>query len=392
MAHSCHSKFCANCDRFGAWYRLTGTKDEAHAKAEDLCLEQTVEFPADLVPAGFIRDHVVGQLAEFDSMPGGPNTWRALITFLNDDTGLELTQLLNVLYGNISLKKGFKLESLMDCRNLWNRFKGPRFGREGLRELLGIPHRPLLCTAIKPLGLSSGHLAEMAYRFAAGGIDIVKDDHGLADQPFATFTERVKRCTEAVRKGAVQVGRTILYAPNVTAPAGELERRAAFAKKAGAGALLVSPGLTGFDSMRQLADDDNLALPLLAHPAFLGSFVTSPDNGISHYALFGQLMRLAGADASIYPHSGGRFGFTLEECRDITRGAAEPMGDLKPIFATPGGGMSLKRVPELLEFYGKDVIFLVGGDLVKYSPDIEANCRLFVEMVEKGSGVIKVQA
>lgn len=384
MAHSCSPKFCGSCDRFGAWYRLTGSREEALAKAQDLCLEQTVEFPAELVPAGFIRDEVVGQVSEFEPSLNEPGAWGALVTFLNDDTGFELTQLLNVLYGNISLKKGFRLESLKDCRNLWDRFKGPRFGREGLREMLGRPRRPLLCTAIKPLGLSPVHLADIAFRFAAGGIDIVKDDHGLANQPFAAFTQRVERCTEAVRKGAAKAGRKILYAPNVTAPAGEMEKRAAFAKKAGAGGLLVCPGLVGFDSMRRLADDDSLGLPLLAHPAFLGSFVTSRDNGISPFALFGQLMRLAGADAAIYPHSGGRFGFTLGECREITEGVAVPMGNLKPIFATPGGGMSLKRVPELLEFYGNDVMFLVGGDLVKNGPDIEANCRLFVDMVEKG--------
>ena len=75
---------------------------------------------------------------------------------------MELTQLLNVLYGNISLKKGFRLERIKDCLNLWNKFKGPRFGREGLRKLLGAPARPLLLRALKPLGLSATELAEMA--------------------------------------------------------------------------------------------------------------------------------------------------------------------------------------------------------------------------------------
>ena len=96
-------------------------------------------------------------------------------------------------------------------------------------------------------------------------------------------------------------------------------------------------------------------------------------------------MRLAGADASIYPHSGGRFGFSLEECRGITRGVSIPMGDIKPIFATPGGGMSLKRIPELQNFYGNNVMFLVGGDLIKSGPDVEGNCARFVEIVENGA-------
>ena len=384
--HPCRHDFCRDCDRFGAWYRLTGTLEEARGKAADLCLEQTVEFPSDLVPKGFIKDQVVGQVAEFVPVEGSNGLeWKALITFLNDDTGIELTQLLNVLYGNISLKKGFRLERLKDCFNLWNRFKGPRFGEPGLREITGIHHRPLLCTALKPLGLSAPALAEMAYKFASGGIEIIKDDHGLANQPFARFAERVEHCVEATEKGSRRADRKILYAPNVTAPAGELERRAHYAKEKGAGALLVCPGLIGFDSMRALADDDGIDLPILAHPAFLGSFVTSRENGISPFALFGQIMRLAGADSTIYPHFGGRFGFTLDECKEIVVGSSINMGNLKPIFPTPGGGMSLKRIPELLEFYGRDVMFLVGGDLVKNGSDIEDNSKHFVEVVEKTS-------
>jgi ribulose-bisphosphate carboxylase large chain len=235
------------------------------------------------------------------------------------------------------------------------------------------------------MGLSPTALAEQAFQFAAGGIDIIKDDHGLANQPFATFAERTERCAESVHKGAQKSGSSILYAPNITGPQDEVVKRAHFAKAKGAGAVLICPGLTGFDAMRHLANDASFGLPILAHPAFLGSFVTSPDNGISPYTLFGQLMRLAGADASIFPHFGGRFGFSLDECREVADGSMSPLGVSQSIFPAPGGGMSLKRIPELREFYGDDVMFLVGGDLVKNGPDIEKNCAMFREMVEKQS-------
>jgi ribulose-bisphosphate carboxylase large chain len=371
-------------DRFFVRYRLTGDDSEARAKAADLCLEQTVECPADILAKGFIPDEVVGRLESLQksSAPGAP-ACEALVSFLNDTTGGELTQLCNVLFGNISLKKGFRLSRLEDGSALWGQFKGPRFGRDGLRALLGQSHRPLLSTAVKPLGLSAAELAGLAGRFAAGGIDIIKDDHGLANQPFASFVERAERCAEAVRKAAALTGHKVLYAPNVTAPVADVPERARFAKQVGAGALLICPGLTGLDAMRALADDDSLGLPILAHPAFLGSFVTSPDNGIAHYALFGQLMRLAGADASIFPHSGGRFGFSLDECREVANGCQDTLGTLKSIFPAPGGGMNLQRLPELLEFYGRDVMFLVGADLVRNGPDIERNCALYRRLVER---------
>ena len=376
----CHEVPCHDCDRFAAWYLLRGDEAEARAKAADLCLEQTVECPAAILPEGFIKDQVVGHLEAFAKTDDGG--YRALLSFLDDVTGGELPQLLNVLYGNISLKQGFRLERVKDCYPFWSRFRGPRFGRAGLRALLGVPRRPLLSTAVKPMGLPPEQLAQLAGRFAAGGIDFVKDDHGLCNQPFATFAERAERCAEAVRKGSAQTGRPALYAPNVTAPADELCKRADFAKRIGAGALLVCPGLTGFDAMRTLADDDTLQLPILAHPAFLGSFVTSPENGISHYALFGQIMRLAGADAVIFPHAGGRFGFSPQDCREVADGTQAPLGDLHSIFPAPGGGMSLQRIPELLEFYGNEVIFLVGGDLLRHSAEIEKNCERYRKMVD----------
>jgi ribulose-bisphosphate carboxylase large chain len=60
-----------------------------------------------------------------------------------------------------------------------------------------------------------------------------------------------------------------------------------------------------------------------------------------------------------------------------------PLGHLKPIFPTPGGGMSLTRVPEMIETYGHQVIFLIGGDLYRHGSDLAATCRRFRHLVEK---------
>ncbi|NTW60611.1 MAG: ribulose 1,5-bisphosphate carboxylase large subunit, partial [Nitrospirae bacterium] len=97
----------------------------------------------------------------------------------------------------------------------------------------------------------------------------------------------------------------------------------------------------------------------------------------------GQLARLAGADATIFPNFGGRFSFSREECADIAEETSLPMGHLKTIFPAPGGGMSLARVPEMLETYGRDLIFLIGGGLFKHGPDLIENCRFFRKMVEQ---------
>ena len=367
--------------RFCAVYRVSGGMPAARGRAWEICLEQTVELPEGLVPSGFVRDHVLGKVETLEASRAG---CLATISYPVGTTAGELTQLLNVLFGNTSIKPGVRLERLILPPALLRRFAGPRFGVAGLRQHLGVPRRPLLCAALKPLGLSAEELAELAYRFALGGIDIVKDDHGLSDQPYAPFDARVRRCAAAVARANRKTGFGSVYAANVTAPHAELVTRARFARAAGAGALLVSPGLAGLDAMRTLAGDPSINLPILAHPALQGSYVLHPDSGISHYALFGQIARLAGADASIYPSYGGRFSFSREECATIVEGCRVKMGRLRPIFPCPGGGMRLDQVPELLEFYGSEAIFLLGRGLLEHSPDVVENCRLFRKMVEDG--------
>ncbi|HWQ71528.1 MAG TPA: hypothetical protein VN370_04320 [Desulfitobacteriaceae bacterium] len=95
---------------------------------------------------------------------------------------------------------------------------------------------------------------------------------------------------------------------------------------------------------------------------------------------------MAGADATIYPNFGGRFSFSQAECRQIIEGARSEMGHLKSIFPSPGGGINIKSIPTLAQFYANDVILLMGGGLFTSGPDLVENCRFFKEVVEKTFG------
>lgn len=366
-------------ERFSVSYLLRGPEDEARAMATDICFEQTVEFPGDLVPVGPIREDIVGHIEAFE--PAGSNRFRATISYAVETVQEDLVQFLNVVYGNISIKPGIRVEHFELPESITSKYRGPRFGRAGLRSLLGQAERPLSCTALKPMGLSPRELAEQAYQFALGGIDIVKDDHGIADQVFCPFEERVERCVQAVAAANAKTGFRSIYMPNVTARMDRMQSLARRAKELGAGALLLCPALTGIDALRVLADDDDIGLPLMAHPSFGGTLVTSKESGMEHGALYGTLMRLAGADASVYPNFGGRFSFTREECADIARATDERLGSLRPSFPAPGGGMTPSRIAEMLGVYGRNFILLIGAGLHTGGVDLAANARRVVELL-----------
>ncbi len=359
---------------FTVSYSMAGPEAEARQMAESICVEQTIEFPADLVWTESIRRDIIAVITRFEGRSDG--RFEATIRFNAAIAGTELTQLLNVLFGNASILPGVRVETFSLPEALLAHYPGPNYGRQGIRGLFKAARRPLLATALKPMGLSCQELAQLAGKFARGGIDIIKDDHGLADQGFSPFAQRVERCARAIGDANVETGGMSRYFPNVTGPADKVLERARFARDAGAGGVLFAPGLGGFDTMRLLAAEVP-ELPIMAHPAFLGSFVVSPHHGMSHAALFGHLHRLAGADIVVFPNAGGRFSFGREDCQSLARATGDPLGHIAPILPAPAGGMTVARVPEMVAFYGPDVVLLIGGDLHRQSPDLVASCAAF---------------
>jgi ribulose-bisphosphate carboxylase large chain len=131
--------------------------------------------------------------------------------------------------------------------------------------------------------------------------------------------------------------------------------------------------------LRKIAADDSIALPIQGHPSMLGSLITSQSEGISHGIVLGTLMRLAGADISIFPNVGGRFAFSKEHCLEITKQSREKLGAHRPVLVSPAGGMTLERIPEMVEMYGKDCALLIGGALSR--GNLADNAARMCEMV-----------
>ncbi len=235
----------------------------------------------------------------------------------------------------------------------------------------------------KNMGLSPTEFAEIIYQFGMGGIDLVKEDHNIGNQKFAVFKERIKACADALHDANQTSGFKSRYIPNISGPVTEILERAAFAKEAGANGVMIIPGLVGLDFIRVLAEDDAFGLPIMHHPALHGTYVLNPIQGFSFGCWYGQIPRLAGSDFAVYPNFGGRFSYPREGVQQIIEQTGAPMGHLRSIFPTPGGGMTLENIPEMLEFYGRDVVFLMGGGLFRGGSDLVQNCRKMRELVER---------
>jgi len=360
------------------------TYEEAKAIAWGVQVEQTIEFPYDFLQNEDIKRDIVGRLESLESA-GDERHFIARISYGVECTALEATQFLNVVFGNSSLQPHIWVIDIEISPALVSAFKGPRFGLDGLRQLTGTAKRAFIQAVIKPMGTSPSVLADMCRAYVLGGADVIKDDHGITNQTFCPFEERVKRCAEAVAEANAQTGHHTLYAANVSADGEDLLARAYFAKEAGATALMVAPALVGYGWLNRLANEEGLGLPIISHPAMMGGFALPGVSGIADYLWMGLLPRLFGADMSIFVSYGGRFTFTADQCKRIHQYCTKPIEGIKATCPSPGGGVTELRLPELLDLYGNDTMFLVGGDMFRRGPDLAANMKVFVDLAEKHS-------
>ncbi len=351
----------AESARIRVSYRIScRSGEDPHDKARDIAFEQTVELPSDCITPE-LAQAVVGQVEEVERMGG--DVWSAVISYPPGTVSRDVTQLFNLLFGNISLKSGVLLTEVDLTDELLSHLPGPSFGIDGLRRICTVVEsRPLSCTALKPLGLTTEKLAELCYQFALGGIDIIKDDHGLANQDPAPFTERVKRCQDAVQRANRETGGHSVYFPNLASRRSEFDEDIVLLQSLGIKGVLVSPLLIGLESVTYLAETSGLAV--LTHPALSGAFF-HPDHGITPELLLGKLFRVIGSDGVIYPNVGGRFVLTQATCLAINANLRAPLGEIRPVFPVPAGGIDVEQVPYWIDQYGPDTIFLIGASLYR---------------------------
>jgi len=360
-----------------ASYLIT-TEENPEKIATEIALEQTVEMPMHLISDPYILEKIVGRISEVREE--AKNQYRITLEYSPDILTGSMGQLMNLVFGNISLKKGIKLIDLTLPPCVLQDFSGPAYGVEGMRSRAGVWGRPLTCAALKPLGCSALELAQICYELALGGIDIIKDDHNLGDQQTCRYQDRVYLCRQALLKAQEKSGRKTLYFANINDCPHTMQQQIEYALKSGVDGLLLQPVIMGLDLFRSIAENENYPFLLMAHPSLSGVFFSSNREGIAPEILLGTILRLSGADAVIFPDCSGRFPFDEVTCRRISQKLLTPLGETSPSFPIPGGGISLSTMARVRENYSDDTIFLVGSSLYGSSDqNLQENVKYFID-------------
>jgi ribulose-bisphosphate carboxylase large chain len=341
-----------------AVYEVSGPAMQARARAERICLDQTIESDAELLFPS-LHGKILGHLQNLEPMSEG--RFAATIHYPGELLGSDCSDLLNLLFGTSSLRSDVRLLSFTMTKGLLLSWHGPRRGIKGLRQAVGVLHRPLVCAVLKPLGRSPEELAELAALFVRGGADLIKDDQGLLDQPCCPFNERVAYCAQAIATASAGRGRPCLYFAHISGALDTMRERAAQAKTLGATGLLIAPGLTGFDALRALASDETLALPVASHPSMLGVSSARQGGGLAPAVVYGLLPRLAGADMTICPSFDAGYAMSKDDCLSVAETCRQPWGHLLSTMPSIGGRIGTDRIAGLAAALKHDLVFVLGS-------------------------------
>ena len=355
--------------RLTAIYHVRSDARAIEARAQAIAVEQSVEMPLTAIEDPSILDEIVGRVEEISDLGNGAFAVR--IALATATVGTDPGQLINMLFGNTSLQDDVILHDAEFPEALARHLGGPHHGLAGLRRRADATGRALTCSALKPQGLAPERLAALAARFAHGGIDYIKDDHGLADQAYSRFAARCAAVAQAVRA----TGRPARYVPSLSGDLDALRAQIAVAKAAGIDTVMVQPMIMGLSNFARLVRE-NPEMAFFAHPTLAGAARIAPA------LLFGKIFRMLGADALVFPNHGGRFGYSPDTCRRIAATGLGAWHGLKAAVPVPAGGMTTDRVGEMLDFYGSDVMLLIGGALLEARERLTEETAAFVGKVK----------
>ncbi|MCC7354200.1 MAG: ribulose 1,5-bisphosphate carboxylase [Anaerolineae bacterium] len=325
-----------------------------------------------------VREALTGRLVGYYEVPAPKGTKRAVFQIAYPTAAWDRRPNFPMMMlgpaGNCFIfSTAFRLLDVSFPPSITKHFPGPKYGIEGVREMLGVKDRPLVLHIIKPkMGMTPEQTAEQCYRTAIGGVDIIKDDEMAGDVFNCSFEARLEAVNKALEKAERETGKKVLYFISVTDEVDRLAEKARWASRNGAGGLLLTYS-AGFSALKMLAADPEVKVPILLHVSHMLGLLPS----MSFIAL-AKMGRVAGADMILIPTMWSSYQVaSLEEGLRTAFALQQDLHGLKRTWPLPGGGIHPGLVHLLVGDYGPDIVLMAGGGLLGHPQGYTAGAKAF---------------
>jgi ribulose-bisphosphate carboxylase large chain len=308
-------------------------------------------------------------------------------------------QLMSGIAGNIFGMKALKNLRLIDAAlpaSYVRHYRGPHFGMDCIRKMMGIRKRPLTGAVPKPkIGFSAQEHAVIGYETWMGGFDFVKDDENLTSTQFNRFDDRVKRMTKLRDKAENETGEKKSAFLNITADTETMKKRADLLAGYGWNYAMIDVVIAGTASVMTMRDYcSDLGLAIHAHRAMHAAFDRNKKHGVTMQFL-AKMMRLIGVSQIHTGTAVGKLTGSKKESlalanllREKKTSPVEHMllaqdwGKIRSAFPVSSGGLHPGLVPDVLDIYGTDLVLLVSGGIHGHPKGTQAGARATMQAVE----------
>ena len=271
-------------------------------------------------------------------------------------------------------------------------FKGPKFGIQGIRRLIGTKRRPHVGTIIKPkVGLTPKDTAAVAYQAAVGGVDFIKDDETLTSQAFCPIDERVPAVMAQLDEAKSETGRQVLYAVNVSDRADRIVKRAEHAIDLGANTLMVDVITCGFAALQALSEEPGIRVPIHVHRTMHAAMTRNPHHGVAMRPI-ARIVRMLGGDQLHTGTVSGKMEHNLEELLGDNSALTGASYGMKATFPVASGGLHPGKVYAELSNLGTDVVLQAGGGIHGHPDGTAAGARAMRQAVDAFMAGVHVES
>ncbi len=297
------------------------------------------QFGAKVIELNVIEQHKESNHPEMGDEKGPVYSCKVKIAHPHANFGPKIPNILTAACGEGAFYcPGISVIKLLDMTfpdSFLDHFEGPKFGVQGLRDMLQVHDRPLFFGVVKPnIGLTPESFTELAYESWLGGLDIAKDDEMLGDVDWSPLSERSRLMGKARKEAEKLTNENKIYLANITDEVDRLIELHDMCVKNGANALMVNVMTVGLSAIRMLRR--HTEVPLVAHFDMIAPFTRVPYYGIDSNVII-KLQRMVGFDSIIFPGLGTRMRTSDKEVLENVDECLKPLGNLKPCLPVPAG-------------------------------------------------------
>ncbi len=295
-----------------------------------------------------------------------------------------IPQVLSVVSGNLfgldAIQK-VRLEDIQFSRSIQAQFKGPKFGADGLRELVKRPERPLVGTIVKPkIGLSPKETADFVYEAGSGGLTNSKDDETLVDQSFCPLQDRTLAVAEALDR-LEEEGHRMIHAINVSTRGDQILEVAERAQSWGARQIMVDVITCGFSAVQVLAEDPSIRIPIHVHRTMHGAMTKDPRHGIAMLPIV-KMTRMCGGDAlHIGTLGAGKMTGDVEGDRNNLKACLDPLEPYRTVMPVSSGGVYPGMLAKMIEETGFNVQIQAGGGVAGHPGGVRKGAMAMTQAI-----------